>query len=214
MLRFKVVQENEKENRAQIVLEPLEQGYGHTLGNSLRRCLLTSLEGAAITSIKITGVSHQFSTIPGVIEDVIEIILNLKKVRIKIYGDKAIHMTLQKSGKGEVKAGDINTQGAGEIVNPELCIATISDPKAKLSIDMTAEVGVGYVGADDKKSSEVGVMPIDSIFTPVLSVNYTVDPTRVGRRTDYDKLTMDITTDGTIAPLDALNQAAKILSDY
>src|SRR5579884_427679 len=120
MLRFKVVQENEKENRAQIVLEPLEQGYGHTLGNSLRRCLLTSLEGAAISSVKITGVSHQFSTIPGVSEDVIEIILNLKKARIKIFSDKPIKLSLKASGKGEVTARQIDTMGNGEVINPDL----------------------------------------------------------------------------------------------
>jgi DNA-directed RNA polymerase subunit alpha len=214
MFRFKVVAENENDTRAQIMLEPLEQGYGHTLGNSLRRCLLSSLPGNAITSIKIGGVSHQFSTIPGVIEDVIEIILNLKKARIKLYSEKSVHMTLSKTGKGEVKAGDINTQGAGEVTNPDQHIATLTDAKAKLNIDLTVETGVGYVGADDKKSNEVGVMPIDSIFTPVISVNYTVDPTRVGRRTDYDKLTMDITTDGTIKPMDALNEAARILTGY
>lgn len=214
MIRFKVTAEKEKDNWALVSMEPLEQGYGHTLGNSLRRCLLTSLPGAAITSVKISGVSHQFSTIPGVVEDVIEIILNLKKVRVKIYGEKAIHMTLTKTGKGEVKAKDIDTQGAGEIVNPDCHIATLTDSKAKLQIDMTAEVGVGYITADDKKTHEIGVIPIDSIFTPVLSVNYTVDQTRVGRRTDFDKLNLEITTDGTITPIDALNQAATILSDY
>ncbi len=214
MIKFKVVVEKEQNNQAQVVIEPLEQGYGHTLGNSLRRCMLTSLEGAAITSVKIAGVSHQFSTIPGVVEDVIQIILNLKKVRVKMYGEKTLHLSLQKSGKGEVKAKDINAQGGGEIANPDLHIATLTDPKAKLNIDMTAEMGVGYVTADDKKSSEIGMMPIDSIFTPVLSVNYTVDPTRVGRSTNFDKLTMDIKTDGTVTPIDAVNQAAKILSGY
>lgn len=214
MIKFKVTAEKEEGNRATVVIEPLEQGYGHTLGNSLRRCMLSSLEGAAITSVKIAGVSHQFSTIPGVVEDVIQIILNLKKVSVKVYGDKSVHLTLQKTGKGEVKAGDINTQGGGEIANPDLHIATLTDPKAKLNIDLTAEVGVGYVTADEKKSAEIGVMPIDSIFTPVMSVNYTVDPTRVGRSTNFDKLTMDIITDGTISPLEAVNQAARILSGY
>lgn len=214
MIRFTVTSENEREDFAQVVVEPLEQGYGHTLGNSLRRCMLTSLEGAAISSVKIDGVAHQFSTIPGVLEDVIQILLNLKKVRIKIFSDKPIHLSLQKSGKGEVKAGDINTEGNGEIVNPDLHIATITDAKGSLKIDLTAEKGVGYVGADEKKTSEVGVMPIDSIYSPVISVNYSVDQTRVGRRTDFEKLTLDITTDGTIAPLDAVNEAARILSAY
>ncbi|MBI2022297.1 DNA-directed RNA polymerase subunit alpha [Candidatus Daviesbacteria bacterium] len=214
MIKFKVKTEKDNGNNALIAIEPLEQGYGHTLGNSLRRCLLTSLEGAAITSVKISGVQHQFSTIPGVIEDVIEIILNLKKVRVKIYGDKPIRLTLQKSGKGEVKAGDIDALGQGEIVNPDQHIATISDAKGKLSFEMTAEKGVGYVPSDEKKTAEIGVVPVDAIFTPILSVNYTVDQTRVGRSSDFDKVTLDITTDGTITPLQAVEKAAQILSGY
>lgn len=214
MIRFKVTAEKEEDNFSRVVVEPLEQGYGHTLGNSLRRCLLTSLEGAAITSVKISGVSHQFSTIPGVIEDVIQIILNLKKVRVKIYGEKSIKLSLSKTGKGDVKASDINTFGSGEIINKDAHIATITDPKGKLQIDMTAETGVGYSSSEERKSAEIGVMPIDAIFTPVLSVNYTVDQTRVGRRTDFDKLNLEITTDGTITPMEALNQAAKILTGY
>ncbi len=214
MTKFKVKVENEKGNSALVVIEPLEQGYGHTLGNSLRRCLLTSLPGAAITSVKISGVSHQFSTIPGVIEDAIQIILNLKQVRVKLFGEKSVHMSLSKSSKGEVKASDINTEGAGEISNPDLHIATITDPKTKLTIDLTVEPGVGYSTSDERKSAELGVMPIDAIFTPVLSVNYSVDSTRVGRRTDFDKLSLDIITDGTITPLDEVNKAAQILSGY
>jgi DNA-directed RNA polymerase subunit alpha len=214
MNRFKVKTEEEKDNFARIAIEPLEAGYGHTLGNSLRRCLLTSLEGAAITSVKISGVSHQFSTIPGVIEDVIQIILNLKKVRVKIYGDKPVKMRLTANSLGEVKASDIDTLGQAEIVSPSVHIATISDSKGKLNIEMTAEKGVGYVSADDKKSAEIGVIPVDSIFTPILSVNYTVDATRVGRRTDFDKLNLEITTDGTITPLEAVNKASQVLAGY
>lgn len=214
MNKFKIKVEQEKGNWALIAIEPLEAGYGHTLGNSLRRSMLTSLKGAAITSVKISGVAHQFSTLPGVVEDVIQIILNLKKVRIKIDGDKPIKLKISKSGAGEVKASDIDTMGAGEIVNSDLHIATLSDSKAKLNVDMTAEVGIGYVPAEEKKTAEIGVMPIDSIFTPVLSVNYTVDQTRVGRRTDFDKLNLEITTDGTIVPLAAVLNAAEILSGY
>lgn len=214
MFKFKLKTEDEKDNWAKIVVEPLEQGYGHTLGNSLRRCMLNSLSGAAITSVKISGASHQFSTLPGVIEDVIEIILNLKKVRVKLYGDKPVKMTLTATGKGEIKASAIDTLGAGEIVNPDAHIATLTDGKAKLTIEMMAEAGVGYIPADDKRSAEIGVIPVDSIYTPVLSVNYAVDQTRVGRRTDFEKLTLEITTDGTLTPVDAVNQSAKILSDY
>src|ERR1700738_893059 len=166
MQKFKVTTNEEKGNWARVSFEPLEQGYGNTLGNSLRRTLLNSLQGAAITSIKISGISHQFATIPGVIEDVIEIILNLKKVRVKIYGEKAIRLSLRKDGEGEVKAKDIDTGGLGEIANPEQHIATITNSKTKLHIEMTAEVGVGYIQAEERKSAEIGVIPIDSIFTP------------------------------------------------
>lgn len=206
--------ERENGDATLISLEPLEQGYGHTLGNSLRRTLLNSLQGAAITAIKISGVSHQFSTIPGVIEDVIEIILNLKRVRIKIYGDKAIRLSLRQEGEGEVTAKDIDTQGLGEIANPNQHIATVTNSKTKLHIEMTAEPGTGYVPAEEKKVTEIGVIPVDAIFTPVLSVTYTVDQTRVGRRTDFDKLNMEITTDGTITALEAVHKAAQILGGY
>lgn len=214
MLKFKVVTEQEKGNTAVVAIEPLEAGYGHTLGNSLRRALLSSLPGTAITSVKIDGVAHQFSTIKGVVEDVIQIILNLKKVKVKIYGDRPIRLSLNKSGAGEVKASDIDTLGQGEIVNPDLHIATITDPKGKLHIEMTAEMGLGYVPSEERKTSEIGTLAIDAIYTPVLAVNYTVDQTRVGRRTDFDRLNMEITTDGTIDPLSALKKAAEILKGY
>lgn len=214
MLNFKVTLQETKDNKTSFVLEPLERGFGHTLGNCLRRVLLTSLEGAAITSVKIDGVSHQFSTITGVAEDVIELILNLKRVRLKIFSDKPIKLTLKASGKGEVTAADIDTLGGGEIINPDLHIASLNSPSAKLSIEMAAEKGVGYTGADEKSSSEIGVLPIDSIYTPVLAVNYKVEPTRVGRSTDFDKLILEITTDGTIKAEDALHQASQILSTY
>src|SRR5258708_3635516 len=175
MIRFKVTAEKENGNTAVLAVEPLEQGYGHTLGNGLRRCLLSSLPGSAITSVKISGASHQFSTIKGVVEDVIQIILNLKKVRVKVYGEKSVRMTLQKTGEGEVTAADIDTLGQAEIVNPEVHLATITDPKIKLSMELTAEAGVGYVPAEEKKTNEIGALAIDALFSPVLSVNYTVD---------------------------------------
>lgn len=209
---FKVTEENTKDNTSTIVLEPLENGFGHTLGNSLRRTMLSSLTGSAITSVKIAGVQHQFSTIPGVLEDVIQIILNLKKVRVKLYSDKPIHIKINKSGVGEVKGSDIDTMGNGEIANPDAHIATISDAKAKLNIEMTVEPGTGYISSDERKMTEIGVLPVDAIFSPVVSVNYTVDQTRVGRRTDFDKLTLEITTDGTISGIEALKKASQILS--
>lgn len=214
MIRFTVTVEKDQGNTAIVAVEPLEQGYGHTLGNSLRRTMLSSLPGSAITSVKISGVSHQFSTIKGVTEDVIQIILNLKKVRVKVFGEKAIKLVLQKSGSGEVKASDIDALGQGEIVTPNVHIATITDPKIKLSLEMSAEVGVGYVPSEEKKSNEIGSLAVDAMYSPVMSVNYTVDSTRVGRSTNFDKLNLEVTTDGTITPLEAVNKAAEILSGY
>ncbi|MBI4039823.1 DNA-directed RNA polymerase subunit alpha [Candidatus Daviesbacteria bacterium] len=214
MINFKVGVKNQTNTEGTFELEPLERGFGHTVGNCLRRVLLTSLEGAAITSIKIDGVSHNFSTIPGMSEDVIELILNLKQVRIKLYSDKPVNMTLQYLGKGEVKAKDIETAGAGEVVNPELHLASLNDSKAKLKLELTVEKGTGFVMADDKKTTEIGVLPIDALYSPVLSVSYDVEQTRVGRKTDFDKLVVSIKTDGTIKPEEALLQAARILSAY
>lgn len=210
---FKVKVEKEIENFAKIVIEPLQAGFGHTLGNSLRRVLLTSLQGAAITSVKIDGVAHQFSTIDGVMEDVIEIILNVKKIRLEVGSDKPIKLTVKASGKKVVKAGDFEIEGDAEVVNRDLVVATLTDAKSKLDMEMTAESGVGYSVAEERKINEIGVIAVDALFSPVVSVNYSVDPTRVGRRTDFDKLTLDITTDGTLTPHDSLKEAAKILSD-
>ncbi len=213
---FKVITESEKDNTAKFVIEPLESGFGQTLGNSLRRVLLGSLEGAAVTSVKIDGVSHQFSAIEGVVEDVLEIILNIKNLRIKVFADKPIRLKLQASGKISkrvVKGGDFEVIGDGEIVNTDHVIATLTSPKAKLNIEMVAEKGKGYSGADERKSGEIGFIPTDALFSPVTNVNYTVDSTRVGKRTDFDKLNIEIVTDGSIKPAEALNQSAKILSD-
>lgn len=218
MINFKVTTEKDNGNNAIIAIEPLEKGYGHTLGNSLRRSLLSSLAGSAITSVKITGVDHQFSTINGVLEDVIAIILNLKKVRIKLYTEegkaKVAHMTIAKSGTGAITAADFDTAGLGEVVNPDQHIATITDDKTKFNLEVTVENGSGYVPADDKKNPEIGVIAVDAIYTPVTFVNYTVEQTRVGRSTDFEKLNLEVTTDGTITPVEAVNQAAKILNGY
>lgn len=210
---FKLKTEVEKDNFAKISIEPLESGLGHTLGNSLRRVLLTALEGSAVTSIKIDNVAHQFSTIDGVLEDVIEIILNIKKIRVKVASDKSIKLSLKTNGKRQVKAGDFEIEGDGGIANPEMHVATLTNAKSKLNMELSAEKGKGYSVAEERTFNEIGVISVDALFTPVVAVNYTVEPTRVGRRADFDKLTMDIRTDGTVTPVDALNEAAKILSD-
>jgi len=214
MLNFKIKTIEENKDSGIFEMEPLERGFGHTVANCLKRVLLTALPGGAISTVKIDGVSHQFSTVTGVSEDVIQIILNLKQVRIKIFSDAPIKLTLKATGKKEVTAKDIEVLGGGEIVNPTLHIASLTTASAKLNIEMVAEKGVGYIGADEKKTQEIGVMPIDSIFTPVTSVTYKVEPTRVGRSSNYDKLILDIKTDGTIEPLEALNQSAAVLSSY
>jgi DNA-directed RNA polymerase subunit alpha len=211
---FKVKTEKQLENFARLIIEPLDAGFGHTLGNSLRRVMLTSLEGAAVTSVKIDGVAHQFSTIDGVSEDVIEIILNIKKVRVRVHSDKPVKLSLKVSGKKDVKASDFEISGEGEIVNPEQHIAYLTDAKSKLSMELVAEKGRGYLMAgDNQNKGELGMIAVDALFSPVTAVNYSVEPTRVGRSTDFDKLVLDITTDGVVAPADALNEAARILSE-
>ncbi|MBI4038270.1 DNA-directed RNA polymerase subunit alpha [Candidatus Daviesbacteria bacterium] len=209
---FKIKTETEKENFAKLTIEPLEKGFGHTLGNSLRRVLLSSLEGSAVTSVKIDGVSHQFSTIEGVSEDVIEIILNIKKIRVRVYSDKPIKLTVKASGKKEVKAKDLEISGDGEIANPDQHLASLNDPKAKLSMELTAQKGRGYSVAEERKTNEIGAIAVDALFSPIEAVDYSVEPTRVGRSTDFDKLNLEVTTDGTIKPVEAVFEAAKILS--
>lgn len=210
---FKIKTEKESENSATIAIEPLDAGFGHTLGNGLRRVLLTTLPGGAVTSVKITGAPHRFSVIDGILEDVIEIILNIKKIRLRVHSDKGIKLSVKTSGKGEIKAKDIEIEGDGEIINPDQHIATLTDIKSKLNMEMEARQGKGYSLSEDRKVDEIGVISVDALFSPVVSVNYSVEPTRVGRSTNFDKLTLDVTTDGTMTPLETVNAAAKILSD-
>ena len=197
------------------VVEPLERGYGTTLGNSLRRVLLSSLPGYAITSVKIDGILHEFSTIPGVKEDVTEIVLNLKSVILKIHGDGPKTMYVDMKGEGELTAGDFKTDSEVEILNPELHIASL-DTDAHVVMEITCSKGRGYVSADKNKNSQlaIGTIPVDSIYTPVLKVNYTVENTRVGNQTDFDKLTIEVWTDKTITARNALSLGAKILVDH
>ncbi|MCD8125991.1 MAG: DNA-directed RNA polymerase subunit alpha [Clostridiales bacterium] len=197
------------------VVEPLERGYGTTLGNALRRILLSSLPGTAATSIKIAGVQHEFSTIPGVKEDVTQIVLNVKQIIAKLHCNGTKRVYIQASGEGEVTAGDIKSDGEVEILNPELHIATLG-ADATLNMELTLSHGQGYVPAERNKPAQtiIGVIPVDSLYSPVLKVNYTVENTRVGNMTDYDKLTLDVWTDGTITARDAVSLGAKILCDH
>ena len=206
--------EKETQDFGKFTVEPLDQGYGHTIGNSLRRVLLTSLSGAAITQVKISGVRHQFTATSGMSEDIVELILNLKKVRLTVPTDKPVKLTLEAKGPKEVKAKDISKTSGVEIVNGDLILAHLADSKSKLSASLIAENGSGYSLANDRKTGEIGVIPIDANFSPVTKVNYQVEATRVGRVTNFDKLTLEITTDGTIKPSEALKQAAKILVDH
>jgi DNA-directed RNA polymerase subunit alpha len=197
------------------VVEPLERGFGITLGNALRRVLLSSLQGAAISAVRIDGVLHEFSTLPGVIEDVTEIILNLKQVRLKSHGDGPRKGTFEIKGKGEVRAGNMVVDPEIEILNPDLHIATLNrDGDLRMEVEISS--GRGYVSADQHSQTDrpIGVIPIDSMFSPVTKVNYNVEATRLGQRIDYDKLTFEVWTDGSILPQDAVAVAAKILRDH
>lgn len=207
---FDIKEEDKKEGYARLVISPLEQGYGSTIGNSLRRVLLTSLLGAVATSVKISTVKHQFSTLKGMKEDVVEFVLNLKKVRFAYDGDKPAKATLVVSGPGEVRAKDIKTDSSVKVVNPDLVLAVLNKD-AKLDAKIEIEKGVGYSPADDRKTGEIGLIPLDAAFSPVMRVNYKVEETRVGRLTNYDKLILEVWTDGTITPLDAVQKASKIL---
>ena len=198
------------------ILEPLERGFGTTLGNSLRRVLLSSLPGVAVTSIKIDGVQHEFSTIPGVKEDVTESVLNIKGLSAKVHGDVPKTVYIEAEGECEVTAGDIKADSEVEILDPGMHIATL-DEGAKLYMELVIDRGRGYVSSDRNKQimqPVIGVIPIDSIYTPVLKVNYSVENTRVGQITDYDKLTLEIWTDGTISAKEAVSLAAKVLNEH
>ena len=206
---------NEDESYGKFVCEPLERGYGMTIGNSLRRILLSSLPGAAITSVKIEGVVHEFSTIPNVVEDVPEIIVNLKSVRLRMHDNEEKTIKIDFKGEGEVKAGDIITDSSVEILNPDLHIATVAEG-GHLQMVMTVDRGRGYNVADKNKKPDqaIDVLPIDSIFTPVRKVNYSIENTRVGQTVDYDKLTIEVWTDGSLKPYEALSLAAKVMTGH
>lgn len=210
--RIERVEYREEDFYARFEVEPLERGFGHTLGNALRRSLLSSLPGAAVTSVNIEGVQHEFSTIPGVKEDITEIILNLKELAVRLHVDMVKQVVISAKGPGNVTAADIRVDSEVEVVNPSLHIATLGDG-AKLDMTLTIEMGHGYVPADRNKLSAmtIGVIPIDAIYTPIRKVNYTVEDTRVGQITDYDKLVLEVWTNGALSPAEAIGMASKIL---
>lgn len=213
--RIECVEQSDDNTYGKFVVEPLERGYGVTLGNSLRRILLSSIPGAAVTSIKIDGVLHEFSTVPGVKEDVAEIILNIKSLALKSNSEEPQILIIDATDEGEVTAGDIITTEAVEVLNKDLHIATL-DTNSRLYIEMVVEAGRGYVSADKNKKEglPIGTIPIDSIYTPIYKVNFSIEDTRVGNNTEYDKLIMDIYSNGNIKPADALSLAARILVDH
>lgn len=199
------------ENYGRFVAEPLERGFGHTLGNALRRALLSSLPGAAVTAVKIEGVQHEFSTIPHVKEDTTEFLLNVKELRLRPLSEQPGRLILDVAGEGLVCAGDIKPSADVEIVNPELHLATLDSPEAKLKVEFWVEQGKGYVPAGSSNGLPIDVIPVDAIYTPIRRVNYEVEPTRVGHETKYDRLILEVWTDGTISAIEAVNQGAQIL---
>lgn len=208
---------NKKDNWASFEIEALYPGYGITIANSLRRVLLSSLPGSAITQIKIKGVQHEYSTIPGVMEDVITIVMNLKQLRFKMHSEELQKATLKIKGEKKVKGSDIKAPSQVELINKDAHIATLTSKSAELDIEIQIEKGIGYEPVENRKKQgklEIGAIPVDAIFTPIKRVNYKIDNMRVGDRTDFDKIVLDITTDGTIGPKDALFEATKILVDH
>ncbi|MBI5452234.1 DNA-directed RNA polymerase subunit alpha [Candidatus Gottesmanbacteria bacterium] len=211
---FTIKPETEKENYGKFVIEPLDQGYGHTLGNSLRRVLLTSLKGAAVTKIRIDGVKHQFSTLPGLKEDIVQFILNIKKIRFKLHTDKSVTVTLSVKGPKKIVAGLIESSDL-EVINKDLYLGELTTNKAKLSMELTVEPGVGFLTTEEfEGKKELGNILLDALFSPIIRVNYKVEATRVGRMTNLDKLIIEVWTDGTVVPYEAVKEAAKILVSY
>lgn len=208
-----IEEQTTNDDRSKFVIEPLEPGFGHTLGNTMRRTLLSRIPGAAITSVRIDGVQHEFSTVEGVVEDVVDFILNLKQVVLRIDSDEQQTLYLSASGKGAVTAGDIKVPAGVEIANPDHHLATLA-ASGKLEVELTAERGVGYRSADKNKSSDtIGVIPIDSIFSPVRKVSYVIGLAQVGQRTDFDSLVIDVETDGSVTPSEAMSSAGETLAN-
>jgi DNA-directed RNA polymerase subunit alpha len=212
--QFSITTEEQTKTYGRFVIEPLPKGFGDTLGNSLRRVLYSSISGAAITSVKISGVNHQFTSLDGMREDIVQLILALKQVRLTYTSETPAKITLEASGPGQVTAGDIDTPPDVIIANPELVLAHLADKSTKLEFEATVESGLGYSPAEDRKSNVIGSIPVDATFSPVMRVNYKVEATRVGRVTDYDRLNLEVYTDGTVSPKDTITSASQTLVDY
>lgn len=212
---FEIKTEKETAGLGRFVIEPLMEGYGTTLGTALRRVLLSSIPGAAVAEVRIQGVTHPFTTIKGIKEDVVELISNLKKVRFTLKGDGPFEGTIEEKGKKTITAGDLNKVSSEvEVANPDLKIATLTDRDAKLSLSLVIEKGTGYKPSEERERGKVGAIPLDSVFSPVLKVSFWTEGTRVGRKTNFERLTLEITTDETIKPSRALGQAAEILRTH
>lgn len=212
--QFTVQAQTAAAKAAKFVIEPLPQGYGHTLGNALRRVLYTSIPGAAVTSVKIAGASHQFTALEGVREDVVELVLNLKQIRLTYAGDEPVQVSLSVKGAKEVRAADLQLPPQVKLANPDLVIAHLADKTSRLELEAAVESGWGYSPAEDRKSTTIGLIPVDAVFSPVVRVNFQVEATRVGRLTNYDRLVLEVITDGTISPQAALTTAAATLVNY
>lgn len=211
---FKVTVKDIAINCAEVIIEPLPQNFGHTLGNALRRVLLTSLEGGAATRVKIDGISHQFSTLTGMKEDVLELILNLKTLNFSVDSDEPVEIKLKASGQTVVKASDLDLPSSVTLANPDVILCHLTSPKSKLQATVTVAKGMGYVAAEDNATDEIGVIPLDSSFSPVIKANYTIEAARVGRSSNYDKVRLALTTNGTTSPEEAVKSAAKILTGF
>ncbi len=211
---FKITVKDKDINSAEVIIEPLPQNFGHTMGNALRRVLLTSLEGGAAVRVKIDGVSHQFSTLSGLKEDILEFVLNLKTVNFFVDSDEPVEIKLKASGAKVVKASDLDLPSNVTVANPDTVLANLTSPKSKLNAVITVSKGMGYVGAEENATNEIGVIPLDASFSPVIRANYTVEAARVGRSSNYDKVRLAVTTDGTITPEEALRSSARILTGF
>lgn len=211
-LKINVIEESK--TKGVYSFEPLPTGFGYTLGNAIRRVLLTSIKGAAVTQIKVAGANHQFTTLPGVKEDIVELTMNIKKIRFALHSNNPVVATIKKKGAGSVTAEDIEVSSEAEVLNKDLHLATLADSKSELNLELVIEPGVGYSPMEERQTSKIGVIVLDALFSPITAAHYSVEPTRFGGRTDLDKINLTVETDGSVSAKDSIKQAAKILRDY